>query len=356
MVTLDRYISRQILHGIFLVLLILVGLFTLFTLIDEISEIGKNRYGLWQAVQYSLLSIPRQVYDLFPTALLLGSLLSLGTLANNSELTVMRAAGVSIFRIIISVLRVGILLILLVMLNGETLAPYADDLAKELRLNAQSENQQQRYFRGRDGFWARDGQNFINIRSILNDNTFGNISLYEFDNHRLISIVHAKTAHYQNTLWTLQQVEKIQLETQQVTRQQLPSLTWQAVLNPELVKIVILRPDKLSGFDLYRYINYLQQNNQRSVEYELAFWRRISYPLTGATMIFLAVPFVFGSLRSVAIGQRILVGALLGVGFYMANQIMGNIGLVYEFSPLISALLPPIFCLGIATIMMRRLI
>lgn len=354
MVTLDRYISRQILHGIFLVLLILVGLFTLFTLIDEISEIGKNRYGLWQAIQYSLLSIPRQVYDLFPTALLLGSLLSLGTLANNSELTVMRAAGVSILRIVISVLRVGIVLILAVMLIGETLAPYTDDLAKELRLNAQSENQQQRHFRGQYGFWARDGQNFINIRSMLTDNTFGNVSLYEFDNHRLTAIIHAKTAHYQNTQWTLQQVEKIQIEPHQVIRQTLPTLMWQAVLNPELVKIVILRPDKLSGFDLYRYINYLQQNNQRSVEYELAFWRRLSYPLTGATMIFLAVPFVFGSLRSVAIGQRILIGALLGVGFYMINQIMGNVGLVYEFNPLISALFPPILCLSVAMILMRR--
>ncbi len=356
MVTLDRYISRQILHGIFLVLLILVGLFTLFTLIDEISEIGKNRYGLWQAIQYSLLSIPRQIYDLFPTALLLGSLLSLGTLANNSELTVMRAAGVSILRIVISVLRIGIILILAVMLIGETLAPYADDLAKELRLNAQSENQQQRRFRGQYGFWARDGQNFINIRSMLTDNTFGNVSLYEFDNHRLTTIIHAQTAHYQDTQWTLQQVEKIQIESHQVIRQTLPTLMWQAMLNPELVKIVILRPDKLSGFDLYRYINYLQQNNQRSVEYELAFWRRLSYPLTGATMIFLAVPFVFGSLRSVAIGQRILIGALLGVGFYMMNQIMGNVGLVYEFNPLISALFPPILCLSVATILMRRII
>lgn len=356
MVTLDRYISRQILHGIFLVLLILVGLFTLFTLIDEISEIGKSRYGLWQAVQYSVLSIPRQIYDLFPTALLLGSLLSLGTLANNSELTVMRAAGVSILRIVISVLRVGIILILAVMLLGETFAPYTDDLAKELRLNAQSENQQQRHFRGRYGFWARDGQNFINIRSMLTDNTFGDISLYEFEAHRLTAIIHAKTAQYQDTHWTLQQVEKIQIEPHQVIRHTLPTLTWQAVLNPELVKIVILRPDKLSGLDLYRYINYLQQNNQRSVEYELAFWRRLSYPLTGATMIFLAVPFVFGSLRSVAIGQRILIGALLGVGFYMINQIMGNVGLVYEFNPLISALFPPILCLSVAMILMRRII
>ncbi|MEZ5671958.1 MAG: LPS export ABC transporter permease LptG [Thiotrichaceae bacterium] len=352
---LDHYISRNILSGIFLVLLILVGLFTLFTLIDEISEIGKYKYGLWQAIQYVMLSIPRQIYDLFPTALLLGSLLSLGALANNSELTVMRAAGVSILRIIGSVLRIGMVLTLAAMLIGETLAPYADEFAKDLRVDAQSASQQ-RYFQGRYGFWARDGQSFINIRSILSDNTFGNVSLYEFTQHRLSAIIHAKTAYYHDAQWTLQQVEKTQFSEQQVTLQHLPELTWSALLNPELVKIVILRPDKLSSLDLYRYIKYLQLNNQRTAEYELAFWRRISYPLTGATMIFLAVPFVFGSLRSVTIGQRILTGALIGISFYMMNQIIGNIGLVYEFNPLLSAFLPPLLCLSVAIALMRRAI
>jgi lipopolysaccharide export system permease protein len=353
--TLDRYISRQILSDIFLVLLILVGLFTLFTLIDEISEIGKHQYGLWQAIQYVLLSIPRQIYDLFPTALLLGSLLSLGALASNSELTAMRAAGISILRIILSVLRVGMILIFAAMVIGEMVAPYADEVAKNLRIDAQSASQQ-RYFQGRYGFWARDGQSFINIRSILTDDTFGNITLYQFAQQRLATIVYAKTAHYHDAQWTLQQVEKIQLDPQQVTREQLPELTWNAVLNPELVRIVILRPDKLSSLDLHRYIGYLQHNNQRSAEYELAFWRRISYPFTGATLIFLAVPFVFGSLRSITIGQRILIGALLGIGFYMVNQIMGNVGLVYEFNPLLSAFLPPLLCLSGAIILMRRAI
>jgi lipopolysaccharide export system permease protein len=352
---LDRYISRHILSGISLVLLILVGLFTLFTLIDEISEIGKYKYGLWQAIQYVLLSTPRQIYDLFPTALLLGSLLSLGTLANNSELTVMRAAGISILRIIGSVLRMGMLLTFGAMLLGETLAPYTDELAKDLRIDAQSASQQ-RYFQGRDGFWARDGQSFINIRSILSENSFGNVSLYEFAEHRLTAMIRAKTAYYHDAQWTLQQVEKTQFTPQQVTLEHLPELTWHAILNPELVKIVILRPDKLSSLDLYHYIQYLQRNNQRSAEYELAFWRRISYPLTGATMIFLAVPFVFGSLRSVTIGQRILMGALLGIGFYMTNQIAGNMGLVYEFNPLLSAFLPPLLCLGVAIFLMRRVI
>jgi lipopolysaccharide export system permease protein len=181
--------------------------------------------------------------------------------------------------------------------------------------------------------------------------------LYELDHQQqLHTITRANTVYYQGNQWILDQAEKTQITTQQVTIEKLPQTTWKAVLSPELVNNVIMNPYKLSSFGLSKYIAYLQKNGQRTIKYELAFWTRLSYPLVSIAMIFTAIPFVFGSLRSISIGQRILVGALLGIGFYMLNQMVSNFALVYEINPLISALLPPVIFLGLAILLLRRII
>ncbi|MDM8564423.1 LPS export ABC transporter permease LptG [Candidatus Halobeggiatoa sp. HSG11] len=358
MKTLDKYIGKTVLSGILIVLLILVGLFTFFEFIDEIDDIGKERYGLLQAIQYVALEIPIFIYNLFPYAALLGSLLGLGMLANNSELTVMRATGISTVRIVISILKVGLVLTILVMLIGEFVAPKTGQYANNMRAIAQSEHERQRMvFLTRYGFWSRDKQDFINIRTIYPDGGFGGITLYEFDSKQnLKSITKAKNAFYEKGKWFLKDVEKHIIEATQVTRQYLDTVVWKAILSPELVKIVVIRPNKLSSLGLYKYIQYLHKNGQRTAKYELAFWTRLGYPLVCITMIFLATPFVFGSLRTVSVGQRVLVGALIGVVFHMLNQTMGNMGLVYNLYPAVSALLPPILFLAVTITLMRRII
>jgi lipopolysaccharide export system permease protein len=355
---IDKYIAKTVLAGILIVLLVLVGLFTFFAFIDEIDDIGKQRYELSHAIQYVLLEVPKHIYDIFPSAALLGSLLALGALANNSELTVMRAAGISILDIATSVLKLGLILTIVVMLIGEMVVPYSGQYAHNMRAIAQSEHaNQQMVFSRRYGFWARDGNDFINIRTIFPDGGFGGINLYQFDGKQnLKALTYARSAYYEHGQWQLYEVEQQNLETQQVTRQFLPKLTWNAILKPALVNIVVVRPNQLSSLGLYKYIQYLKDNGQRTRQYELAFWTRLSYPIVSATMIFLAIPFVFGSLRTVSVGQRVLVGALLGVGFHMLNQASGNFALVYGIHPAISAFLPPVVFLLVAIRMMRRVV
>lgn len=355
---IDKYIAKTVLAGILIVLLVLVGLFTFFAFIDEIDDIGKQRYELWHAIQYVLLEVPKHIYDIFPSAALLGSLLALGALANNSELTVMRAAGISILDIATSVLKLGLILTIVVMLIGEMVVPYSGQYAHNMRAIAQSEHaNQQMVFSRRYGFWARDGNDFINIRTIFPDGGFGGVSLYQFDGKQnLKAFTYARSAYYKYGQWQLYEVERQNIETEQVTRQFLPKITWNAILKPELVNIVVVRPNQLSSLGLYKYIQYLKENGQRTRQYELAFWTRLSYPIVSATMIFLAIPFVFGSLRTVSVGQRVLVGALLGVGFHMLNQASGNFALVYGIHPAISAFLPPVVFLLVAIRMMRRVV
>jgi len=351
---LDKYIGFTVLAGILIVLLVLVGLFSFFSFIDEVDDIGKQNYGLWQAIQYVVLEVPRHIYDVFPSAVLLGSLLGLGQLANNSELTVMRAAGISILRVAFSVLKIGLLLTVIAMIIGETLAPVSGEYAKNIRAVAQQGDQ---IGFSRQGFWARDGDDFINIYTIFPDGGFGGIQLYEFDSEqRLKTLISADSAYYENGEWLLNNVTKVQIEANKVTRQYLKTATWNAILNPDLIKIVKVRPRNLSSLGLYKYIDYLEQNGQRTAQYELALWTRISYPLVSTAMIFLSIPFVFGSLRTVSIGQRVLVGAMLGILFHMLNQASGNMGLVYGISPIISALLPAILFSLLAIILMRRVV
>ncbi|MCK5719531.1 MAG: LPS export ABC transporter permease LptG [Thiomargarita sp.] len=354
---IDKYVAKTILASILLVLLVLVGLFTFFAFIDEIDDIGKQRYGLQQAIEYVLLETPGYIYELFPSAILLGTLVGLGALANNSELIVMRAAGLSIMRITLSALKIGLGLTIIVMLIGETLAPLSKQYAQNMRATAQSDlHQQQTVFKSWYGFWARDGHNFINIRTIYPNGRFGIISLYKFnEKQQLQEISYASTAYYNDEEWILENVERIKLTKQQITRQFFEKTAWKAILKPELIKLVVVRPNQLSIVGLHKYIKYLKQNGHRTKQYELAFWNRLSYPLITVTMIFIAIPFIFGSLRSVSIGQRVLVGALLGVGFHMLNQVTGNIGLVYGMYPILSAFLPPLLFLIIAVIMMRRI-
>ncbi len=355
---LDRYIGNAIFSGTALVLLVLVGLFAFFAFIDELNDVGKARYGIWQAIEYVLWGIPLTLYEIFPSALLIGSLIGLGILANNNELTVLRAAGISVTRIVWAALKRGLLLIIIVISIGEVIAPYGEQYSYEMRALAQSDENRM-VFQSRYGFWARENHDFVNIRTIQADGRFGDVRLYQFDdNLHLQQLTHAQFALYQKGEWVLQDVEQITYSYQQeipsVKRQHFAELHWNAVLNPDLVKIVSVRPHKLSTFGLTQYIEYLKQSGQRTLPYELAWWQRIAYPFVCITMLILAIPFVFGSLRSITIGQRLLIGALFGVGFYMLNQVAGNLGLVYEFPPMLSALMPPLIFLGIALLLTRR--
>ena len=351
---LDIHIGREVFASISLVLLILVGLFTFFSFVDEIDDIGKQDYSIWLAVEYVLLEVPRHIYDLFPTSALLGSLLGLGILANNNELTVMRAAGLSTLRISTSAVRVGFALTMIVVFIGEYISTQSEQYAESLRSLAQTGGHYIS-FNQDYGFWARDGHNFINIKAILPENGFGEVNLYQFDaQFRLLTHLYAKKAYYQHGEWSLKEVQKDYITDKKVSREFLPEMAWHANVNPDLIKIVVLKPDKLSSVELYKYIRYLKDNEQRTIDYELAFWNRLAYPLICITMIFLAMPVVFGSLRTVPIGQRVLVGAFIGIIFYMVSQIMLRMGLVYEISPPLVVITPPVLFLTIAITLMKQ--
>jgi lipopolysaccharide export system permease protein len=350
--TLGRYIARWVLGGTLLALAVLLALFTVFALLDELGDVGKGRYGLWEAVVYLSLTTPRRVYELVPLATLLGSLLGLGVLAGHSELTVIRAAGVSSWRIAFAALRATAVLVIAAVLLGELVVPHADDAAEARRSIAMTSSIA---LKTRYGFWARDGQRFINVRQILPDRRLGAVYAYTFDGERrLRSALRAERARPEGGGWVLEGVSTSLLEHDRVERRAHDSLRWEAPLASDLVELAVLRPDRLSSLDLLRYASFLRANGQDAAPYELALWSKLMVPLSALALALLAVPFVFGPLRSAGVGQRVLAGASIGITFYIASQALSQVGLVYGLAPFIGATLPTAVVTLLAVWLLRR--
>ena len=301
---------------------------------------------------YLTLTSPRNFYELMPSGALLGSLVTLGNLANNRELVAMQAAGVSRPRIVWAVLRGGILLAIVTALIGEYVAPISEQTATELKAAAL---RQQIASRTKYGFWLRDGNVFINIREIARQENLGDINIFELSPYgRLQSASHAKSAVYDGEKWRLKGLASTRFDLDGITFDSKGEADWSSVLAPDLLNAFVIRPENLSAYDLSNYINYLQENGQKSLAVEQAFWGRIVNPFVTLVMLLVAVPLVLDFRRDVTAGQRIVVGVTLGIGFYLFDKVFGHLGLIYEMNPLFSSAFPASLALTLALIGLWR--
>ena len=349
---LDRYIGKSVLISTLVVMLVLLALFAFASFAGELEKVGRGEYDALLAMQYTLLLLPRLAYQLFPIVVLLGAIIGLGMLASQSELVVVRAAGVSLNRIIWTVMKVGLMLLALMLLIGEFVAPAAEFKAQSLRAEAMSG---QASFRTDQGLWARDGNSVIHIRDLLSSDQVGRISVYDFDEqNQLKTVTTATKAEYDGQSWMLDGVLRSAVSEKGVETSKQPDLRWQSLLNPDLIGVVTVKPDYLSAPGLFRYIKYLNDNGLDAGQYLLALWKKAVMPVTTMVMIFLAVPFVFGPLRSVGVGQRIFVGTLFGIGYFLVDQTTGHLGLVYGLPPLASVMVAPVLFFCVALFLFRR--
>lgn len=319
-------------------MLFLVALLSFFNYVDQLRDVGTGNYGTLQAAEYVVLIIPRIIYQMMPIAVLIGVIAGLGILANNNELIVMRAAGISINNIIISVMKAGVLLMVLVVVIGEWVAPVSERYAQILRSVSISNTLS---IGATNGLWARDGSKYINIQKVLPKGKLGGVNIYEFNHKRqLTKVTQASEAYYINDNWLLENVVEANIKTNKVSVKGHKNKIWLTSLSPDLLSVVLVKPETLSILGLFQYISYLHDNDLDAARYELAFWSKLMLPIITGIMVVLAIPFVFGSLRTVAIGQRIMVGTFIGISFYIINQVFGYIGLVYHLHIATSAMLP----------------
>lgn len=349
---LDRYIGRAVIGHTLVVFLILLMIYFFSTLVNEMGYVGKGHYTAANAVLYSLMLIPRQAYELFPMVALLGSMLGLGSLASSSELTVMRAAGISVKRVAVSVLKAGLVMIIVVIALGEGVAPEMEKTAHVQRLKAMAKSIS---VNTSSGMWAKDGDSFIAIDKLNPDGDAIGITLYRMDGQRIREIAVAGKARYIDGVWHLQRVQRTLFNDDGVSIEHQAQAEWASGLTPDVINLASMPPENLAIWELNEYIGYLKENGLASQRYQVALWVRAMAPFATSVMILMALPFVFGSTRSMGVGARIMIGALIGIVFYLFNSVFSRVGIVYEIPPMLSAAIPTLLVFGVWYVMMRRI-
>lgn len=349
---LDRYIGWSIISATVTVLLVLVAIFSFFAFIEQLEDVGRGSYGIAKVIVFVLYSVPNLTYELFPMAALIGSLIGFGTLMRNGEISVIRCTGVPKGRIVLSVVKAGAVLLVVAMLVGEFIAPPAERAARELRSVAISDRIT---FKSENGFWARDGNSYVNIREILPGDQLRDVYIYEFDlENRLRISTYAELARYVGSQWVLQNISQTLLDEDGLNKRFLDKAAWDSMLKPDLLSMVTINPDSLSVWSLIKYSHFLRSNGQNAQRYEHVLWLKLTYPLATVVMVVLAVPMVLRASRSVTVGQRVLVGALIGLGFHLMNQAAGHLGVVYEVPPILSATGPALLMSVAAAVLLAR--
>lgn len=374
------YLIREISLGILAVLVGFLALFAFFDLINELDDIGRVGYRLQHAVIYVLLGLPGHVYELMPVAALIGCIYALAQFAQSSEFTAMRAAGMSRLMALRSIIGIGVVLAILTALAGEWVAPVAEQLAQKLRLSVLGASQGGTF---RSGLWIKDSVRdangravrlrFVNIGNLTPDGKLERIEIHEFDpGFRLSSVIRAQSGVYRPpragnddvpSAWTLAGVEETQfdvgtgssgIEALRARVVRAPERLWQSDLNPGILAVLTIAPDRMSAWSLWRYTSHLRDNGQNAGRYELALWKKIVYPVAIIVMLMLALPFGYLQARAGGIGLRLFLGILLGVGFYFMNGLFSNLGLLNTWPPWLAVSIPSLVAFVLALAMLSR--
>ena len=335
---LDFYIGRIIASTTFITLMVFVSVSGIIKFVEQMRAVGRGNYDLAHAALYVLYAVPRDIEIFFPMSALIGGLIGMGMLASNSELVVMQAAGLSRLDIIKSVMKTAVLLIIVSMAIGEWLAPSGEARAREIRAQAISGGS---LISANNGIWAKDGDYFVNIGEVLEQGKLKKVQIYRFNEQlKLESWLSAQSATYQGDAWLLKDVVDTHLDNKKIATVKFKEKIWPSSLTPKKLGVVTVTPESLSIRGLVDYLDYLEANEQDPSRYELAFWRKLMQPLTVAVMLLVALSFVFGPLRSVSMGARIMMGVFTGILFFVFNQVLGSLSLVYQLPPILGAVMP----------------
>lgn len=348
---LNRYIGRTVAGAICLVLLVIVGIDLLSVLIEELKEI-RGDYTFVSVLKYVALVAPGALYEYLPFAALVGCLAGLGALASSSELVVMRAAGISTYRLVLAVIKPTLLITALGLLVAEYVAPAAQQIAESQRAIAL---QKVASVHSRHGMWHREGKQFMHFNAVQPNGVLYGVSIYAFDEQRqLVNSSYAERAYFSDSQWTLEDVSAVSLSDKGAVQQRHSELPWDTELSPELLNILVLDPADLSISGLWRYASYLKKQGLNAGDYELAFWNKLLQPATILGMVFVAISFIFGPLRNVTMGFRVFVGVMVGIVFSTLQDILGPSSLVYGFDPILASIAPIAICFAVGVLLMAR--
>lgn len=350
---LDRYLWRATLGGLLIAWLALVTLDLFFAFIIEVGKTGEL-YSTAQAAIYMIFTLPGRFYEFFPSAILIGALLGLGNLAAHSEFIAMRAAGISVRQIVLSVLKLGLMLVVGIFVMGEWLVPAADLHARNFKAHLKNRNIT---LTSDSGIWIKKQQRIIHIGRVLSPEQVIDVTIYTLnpDYSGLQTRQRIASASISNQQWRLKEVYTSTFLPMVVKKTFQPEQISNDFLDTRFLDIATVNPEQLSSGALQRIIRHQKKNQLNSDRYELMYWKRFSVPLSSLVMLILAMPFLFGSQRGGGTGQRVFLGIVLGITFFLVNRSINELGIVYEISPLVSAFLPTLLFFGAGFIALNRI-
>ena len=366
MTVLGRYLRREIVGAVLFVLVGFLALFAFFDFIGEVEDVGRGGYKLQHALTFVLLTLPSHAYELMPIAALIGAIYALAQFASHSEFTAMRAAGLGRRAALVQIGRIGLVFAAATLFLGEVVTPRADQLAQRVRLSALGTSIVNQF---RSGLWikdtSRDGNGavsrtrFVNIATLLPDTTLRDVKVYEFDasfHLRQILVAGGGRFHPPDS-WQLENVQrtdfgsKVSADRSLTLRAQMdvqPELIWRSELNPDLLGVLLVEPEKMSAWTLAQYVRHLRENQQQASRYEIALWKRLVYPLAVVVMMALALPFGYLQARAGGIGYKVFAGIMLGIGFHFMNGLFSHLGLLNTWPAWVAAGVPSIFAMLLA--------
>lgn len=366
MKTLQRIIYGEVAAAVGFVITGFLGLFFFFDLIDELQWVGKGVglslqggvdltkiYLVPHALTYVALIVPSHIYELMPIAVLIGTIYVMARLAQSSEFTILRTSGLDPVRALKVLLWLGLFFVVLTFVIGDYLAPFCDRQAELLK---------SKYFgqvsSGLTGAWLNEKQAFshqaVNVTNLTTEGQMKGIKVYEFNNQgRLMSLTQAQTADFitSEDAWIMKDVARDEFNTETegpsqdltpVKRSHLSELRWPTTIKSEMVAVALLKPERMSTLDLFEYIEHLEANAQAAQRYEIEFWKKVFYPISCLVMVVLALPFAYLHFRSGNIATMVFAGVMIGISFFLMNNVFGYIGNLNQWIPWIAAATPGI--------------
>jgi lipopolysaccharide export system permease protein len=336
---IDRYLYRTVLVYAFMAMMVLLTLGALFLFISQQGDIGVGNYSAGDAFLFTILNLPEQAFELLPIGALIGALMGLGNLASGSELVVTRASGVSVWRIAWPVGLAGLTLSLFMYGIGEYVAPPMAQFAKREKTTSKLADIS---FAGSGSAWVKDGNLILRVQTGEVDQAFGGVSLYELDGaNRLRSIKRADRISVADPgHWRLHNVATTHFGAGTIDSEVVPEFTMTSSINPDFLGLAATDPDLLTLRGLWSYIDHLRRNSLGTASYEIGFWSRIARLFAVIVVTLLALPFVFGPLRTTGAGTRTVIGVLLGVVFFLITRTVENGGQLFNLNPALVGWLP----------------
>ncbi|MEA3149436.1 MAG: lipopolysaccharide export system permease protein [Gammaproteobacteria bacterium] len=348
--TLDRYLYRTVLLYALMAMAVLLTLGALFLFISQQSDIGVGNYSAGDAFVYTILNLPEQAFELLPIGALIGALMGLGTLASGSELVITRASGVSVWRIAWPVGLAGLTMAVVMYGVGEYVAPPMGQFAKREKTTSKLADIS---FAGSSSAWVKDGNLILRVQTGEVDQAFGGVSLFELEGPtKLRSIKRAdRISVGEPGHWRLHNVATTRFDDAKIESEVIPEITMASTVNPDFLGLAATDPDLLTLRGLWSYIDHLRRNNLGTASFEIGFWSRIARLFAVIIVTLLALPFVFGPLRTTGAGTRTVIGVLLGVVFFLITRTIENGGQLFNLNPVIIGWLPTVaigFCTLVA--------